>query len=45
MNPGEELSYTIIFAVDEDVLADENNELLLRLNASAGEEYLCRLEK
>ncbi|MCI8418375.1 MAG: hypothetical protein HFI33_12935 [Lachnospiraceae bacterium] len=47
MEPGEEMTYTIIFAVDQDVLADESMELLLKYNAAAGDIYEadCRLEK
>lgn len=39
MDKGEELTYIIIFAVDEDVLADENTELFLRFNAQATNEF------
>lgn len=39
MNVGQELTYTLIFAVDEDVLADESTELLLKFNASASNEF------
>ena len=34
LKPGDTLTYTLVFAVDEDILADESTELLLEFNAT-----------
>ena len=34
LKPGDMLTYTLVFAVDEDILADKSSELLLEFDAT-----------
>ena len=47
LKAGDAITYTIIFAVDEDILTDESSELFLQFNASGGDAYMtdyCALQ-
>lgn len=47
LQAGDTITYTIIFAVDNDILADESSELFLQFNASGGDAYMtdyCALQ-